>query len=69
LVKVLSKIVSLIRRKHNNKWCESEQVFNSSHFGFIDGHSSADAVSNLHAIIQKVLAKKARLRFVVFLYR
>ena len=61
LVNVLGKIFSLILRNRINKWCESEQVFNSSQFGFRDGRSTADAVFILHAIIQKVLAKKARL--------
>jgi len=61
LVNVLGKICSLILRNRINKWCESEQVFNSSQFGFRDGRSTADAVFILHAIIQKVLAKKARL--------
>ena len=60
LFNVLGKIVLLILNNHINMWCESEQVFSSSQFGFLGGRSTVDAVLILHAIIQKVLAKNAR---------
>lgn len=58
LVNIMTKIVSLLLRNRLNKWCEDETVFNSSQFGFRDGHSTFDAIFVLHSITQKVLSKK-----------
>ena len=61
LVNVIAKIFSLVLRNRLNKWCENEQVFNDSQFGFRDKRSTADAIFILHSVIQKILSRNKKL--------
>jgi hypothetical protein len=59
LVNVIGKIFSLLLRNFINKWCETENIFNNTHFGFRDCRSTANTIFLLHAVIQKILSKKS----------
>ena len=61
IVNTLSKIFSLLLRNRLNNWVENEACLNDVQFGFRDGRSTADAIFNLHSLIQKVLHKKHKL--------
>ena len=61
LINIIGKNFSLILRNRINKWCENENVFINSQYGFRDGRSTSDAIFLLHSIIQKVLSKKLKL--------
>ena len=50
LVNIMSKIFSLCLRNRINKWCENENVFSESQFGFRDKKSTTDAIFILHVI-------------------
>ena len=57
----MGKIFSLALRNRLNSWCEQENVFHDTQFGFRDNCSTTDAIFLLHTIIQKVLAKNSKL--------
>ena len=61
LIDIMAKIFSLTLRNRINKWCESDNVFNDSQYGFRDNRSTTDAIFLLHAIIQKVLSHNSKL--------
>ena len=59
LINVMAKIFSLALRNRLNKWCEAEQIYSDSQFGFRDNHSTSDCVFLLHTIIQNILNNKS----------
>jgi hypothetical protein len=61
LVNIISKIFSLCLRNRINCWCEGENMFNPSQFGFRDKRSTSDCIFILHSIIQNVLLQKHKL--------
>ena len=61
IINVLAKIFSLTLRNRINKWCESDNVFNSAQFGFRDNHSTTDCIFILHSIIQNIIHNKSKL--------
>ena len=61
LVNIMSKICSLCLRNRINKWCENENVFSESQFGFRDQKSTTDAIFILHALIQKILSRNMKI--------
>ena len=61
VINVMAKIFSLALRNRLNNWCESEHVFNESHFGFRNNRSTTDCVYLLHSIIRNILYKHFKL--------
>lgn len=61
LMSSIAKIFSLCLRNRLNKWCEQNELFNQSQFGFRDKKSTTDCVYILHSIIQKIFASNKKL--------
>ena len=68
LVNIMSKIFSLCLRNRIDKWCENENVFSESQFGFRDNKSTTDAIFILHALIQKILSRNMKLWCIFILW-
>lgn len=61
LVNITAKIFSLVLRNRIDKWCENNNVYNESQFGFRNSHSTSDCIFILHALIQNTILSKHKL--------
>ena len=61
LINIMGKIFSLTLRNRLNAWCEQENIFHDTQFGFRDNCATVDAVFLLHTVIQKVLSNNSKL--------
>ena len=60
IINTVAKIFSLILKNRTNKWCETENKYPESQFGFREKRSTADAVFLLHTTIQHLLNAKCK---------
>ena len=61
LINIIAKIFSITLRNRINSWCENENTFNTSQFGFRDNRSTIDCIFILHSIIQNIINNKSKL--------